>query len=175
MLIVKIIENNTMYSMHGLLLCLFSFLAEVILASFTSSTVSVYSSTNLSTNFFCTYNFQSKYLPTSHDLSHSHSQLLAFQINPLSHTPSSTNPLHLHLHLSSFQRYLLLQTLALNLHLHFHLSCHSMCLVSLVFDIRLNTLTFKFLTTSGTHILHMGIAIVTTTTTFTCFNTKRIK
>ena len=62
MLIVKSIENKTMHSVQELHLCLFSFLAEcssiecnsieVILASFTSSTVSVHSSTNLSTNFF---------------------------------------------------------------------------------------------------------------------------
>ena len=38
--------------------------------------------------------------------------------NPLSHTPLSINSLHSHLHLSSFQRCLLLQTLAFSLHLH---------------------------------------------------------
>ena len=69
----------------------------------------------------------------------------------MSHTPLSINYLHSHLHLSSFQRCLLLQTLASNLHLHLHVSCDSLCLVSLVLDIRLNTLTFKFLTTSETH------------------------
>ena len=68
---------------------------------------------------------------------------------PLLHI--SINSLHAHLHLSSFQHCLLLQLLASNLHLHLHVSCHSMCLASLVLDIKLNTLTFKFLTTSGTH------------------------
>ena len=58
MLIVKIIENNTMYNVQE---DLNTFLgsAKVILASFTSSTISVHSSTNLSTDFFYTYNFQS--------------------------------------------------------------------------------------------------------------------
>ena len=87
MFIVKIIENNTMYSVQELHLCLFSFSARVILASFTSLLVSVHSSTSLSANFFLHLQFlQSKYSPISHDLSHLHSQLLGFQINPLSHT-----------------------------------------------------------------------------------------
>ena len=136
MLIVKIIESNTMYSVQELHLCIFSFSVEcnsiecnsveVILASFTSSVISTHSSTNLSTNFFLHLQFsQSKYSPTSHDLSHSHSQLLGFQIYPLSHTLLSINSLHSHQHLSLFQRCLLLQTLASNLHLHLHVSCHS--------------------------------------------------
>ena len=57
--------------------------------------------------------------------------------------------MHSHLHLSSFQHCLLLQTLASNLHLHLHVSCHSVCLVSLVLDIR-------FLITSGTHLFAYG-------------------
>ena len=79
---------------------------------------------------------QSKYSTTSHHLSHLHLQLLEFQIDPLSNTPLSINSLHPHLHLSSFQRFLLLQTLAPNLHLKLHALCHSMCHVSLVLDIR---------------------------------------
>ena len=86
------------------------------------------------------------------DLLHSDSQLLGFQINPLSHKPLSIHSLHSHLHLSSFQRCLLLQTPASKLYLLLHISCHSMCFVSLVLDIRLNSLTFKVFTTSGTHI-----------------------
>ena len=85
----------------------------------------------------------------------SHSQLLGFQNNPVSHIPLSINSLHSHLHLSSFQRCLLLQTLASNLHLHLQVSCHSLCLVSLFLGIRLKMLTFIFLTKSGTQILHM--------------------
>ena len=107
--------------------------------------------------FLYTYNF---YSLTSHDLSHSHSQLQGFQIDPLSHSPLSINSLHSHLHLSSFQRCLLLQTLASNLHLHLHVSCHFMCLFSLVLDIILNSLTFKFSTTSGTHIFVCGSLIL---------------
>ena len=115
---------------------------------------------NLSTTFLLHLEFsQSKYYPTAHDLSHLHSQLLRFQTDPLSHTPLSITFFHSHLYLSSFQRCLLLQTLASNLHLHLHISCHSMRLVSLVLDIRLNILTSKFLTTSETHSFAYGLLI----------------
>ena len=141
-----------MYSVQELHLCLFLFSVEVILASFTSSTFSVHSSISLSSNFFLHLQFlYSKYSPTSHDLSHSHSQLVGFQINTLSHTPLSINSLHSHLLLPLFQRCLLLQTLSLSLQWHLHLSWHSMCLVSLVLHIALNTLIFTFLTPSKTH------------------------
>ena len=91
----------------------------------------------------------------SHALSHSHLQLLGFQINPLSHTPLSVNSLHSYLHLFLFQRCLLLQTFYSNLDSHLHVSCHSINLVSLVLDIRLNTLTFKFLQHREHIFLHM--------------------
>ena len=97
--------------------------------------------------------------PVSHDL-HSHPQILGFQINPLLHIPLSTNSLHSHPHLSLFQRCLLLQTLASNLHLHLQDSYHSICLVSFVPNIRLNTLTFIFLRTSGTHNFAYGSLIL---------------
>ena len=72
-----------MYSVQETHLYIFSFSARVILASFTSSTVSLHSSTNLSANFFLHLQFSTfKYSPTSHALSHSHSHLLGFQINP---------------------------------------------------------------------------------------------
>ena len=59
--------------------------------------------TNSSTNLFLHLQFlKSKYSPTSHNLSHSNSQLLVFQINPLSHITLLINSLHSHLHLSSF-------------------------------------------------------------------------
>ena len=77
----------------------------------------------------------------SHDLSHSHSQLLRFQRNTLSHIPLLINYLHSHLHLSLFPL------------------C-SICLVSLVLDIKLNTLTFMFLMVSGTYYLPYGSLIV---------------
>ena len=80
----------------------------------------------------------------SHDLSHSHSQLLGFQINPSSHIPLSINSLQSHRHLSSSHLCLLFQTLESNLHLHLQVLCHSISLVSLVLDVRLNTLTFMF-------------------------------
>ena len=140
-----------MYSVQELHLCLFSFLDEVVSTSFVSSLFSVHSSANLSANLFLhSRNF--KY-------SHSRSQLLGFQINPLSYTSLSINSQHSHLHLSSFQRCLSLQTLLLNLHLFLHVSCHCMCLVSLVADTRLNTLTFKFFATSGRHNFASGLLI----------------
>ena len=80
----------------------------------------------------------------SHDLSHSRSQLLRFQMNPLSHIPLSINYLHSHLHLSPFHLCLLLQTLASTLNLHLQALCDSACLVLLVLDIRLNTLTWEY-------------------------------
>ena len=43
--------------------------------------------------------------------------------------------------------------------MHLHVLCHSMCLVSLVLEIRLNTLTFMFLMVSGTHNLAHGSLI----------------
>ena len=68
----------------------------------------------------------------SHDLSHSHSQLLGFQINSLSHLPLSINSLHLYLHLPLLQHCLLLQTLASNLHLHLQVSYHFICVILVV-------------------------------------------
>ena len=152
MFIVKIIENNKMYSVQELHLLLFSFLAKVFLTSLVSLIFPVHFPIRLSTNILLHLQLeQSKYSLISQDLSHSHSQLLGFQINLLLHTHLSINSLHSHLHLSSFQRCLLLQTLSFSLHLHLQVSCHFICLVSLVLDIKLKTLIFKFLTTSGTH------------------------
>ena len=50
----------------------------------------------------------------THDLPHSHLQLLGLQINPLSHIHLSINFLHSHLHLLLFQRCLFLQILTSN-------------------------------------------------------------
>ena len=89
-----------------------------------------------------------------HDLSHSQLQSEGFQLTPLSQTILSTkSSLHSHLHLSLFHIYLVLQTAALNLHTHLQVLCHIICLVSLIVGIRLNTLTFIFLITSGMHSL----------------------
>ena len=96
---------------------------------------------------------QSKYSPTSDDLSHSNSQLLGLQIDLVTYTFISYF-LHSQLYLSSSQRFLLLQTLASHLHLHLHISCHFMCLVLL------NTLTFMFSMTSETHIFAYGSLIL---------------
>ena len=96
----------------------------------------------------------------SHDLSQSHSQILGFQINPFSHLPLLFNSLDSHLHLPLFQHCLSLQTFASNLYLHLQVSCHSINLVSLLLDIRLNTLIFIFLTTSGTRNFPYGVLIL---------------
>ena len=105
-------------------------------------------------------------------MSHSHKQLLGFQINPLSHIPFSTKSLHSHLNLSSFHFCLLLQTAAVNLHMHLQICCHIICLVSFILEIKLNALTFMFLIMSGTHNLSYGslILLQLPSTTFTYFN-----
>ena len=140
MFIVKVIENNTVQSVQEylhLFSYLFSCSPKVIFVILTSSIFSLYSSTNLSTNFFLHVQFyQPKYFPTLHDLLHSHSQLLVFQMNPLSQLTFSINSLHSHLHLSSFQRCLLLQKLASNLHLHYkvHAIVYILLHLSLILD-----------------------------------------
>ena len=96
---IKSIKIKIMYSVQELYLCLLSSSDEVILASFTSLTLSVHSWVSLSTKFFLHLQFsKSKFSLTSHDLSHSHSKLLGLQINPLSHTPLSINSFHSHLY-----------------------------------------------------------------------------
>ena len=160
MLVVKIIVQEDVHT--------FPCSNKVIPGIFTSSIFFVHSSTNLSINLFLHLQHSwSKYSPTSHDLSHSHSQLLLFQINHSLHIPLSINFLHSYLHLSLFHLCLLLQTLASSLNLHLHVLCYSACFVSLGIAIRLNTLAFKFFTTS-----FWSIDIIKTTAAFTCLNTK---
>ena len=53
--------------------------------------------------------------------------------------------IHIHIYLHSIIVYCYKHLL------HLQVPCHSIYLVSLILDIRLKTLTFKFLTTSGTH------------------------
>ena len=119
---------------------------------FISWIFSQHSSTNLSTKLFLHLQLLlSKYSRTSHDLSHSHSQLLEFKLNLWSHIPFSMNYLHSHLHLSSFHLSLLWQSLGFSLQLLLQVSCHIIYLALLVYEIRLNTVTLMFLTTSGTH------------------------
>ena len=43
--------------------------------------------------------------------------------------------------------------------MHLNFLCHFICLVSLVLDIRLNALTFKFFTISGTQTFAYGLLI----------------
>ena len=115
-----------------------SFFSSIFISS---SIFSSHSSTNLSINLFLHLHLsQSKYSSISNDLLHSKSELLGFQVYPLLHAPLSVNYLHLHLYLSLFQYCSVLQTTASNVHSHLHVSCHFMCLISLVLNIRLNTL-----------------------------------
>ena len=92
------------------------------------------------------------------------------------HTPLSINSLDSHLHLNSFQRCLLLQAFGSSLYLNLQVLCHSLCIFSLVLDIRLKTLIFKFFSNIRNTQFGIGIIdIVTTTTTFTGFNTIKKK
>ena len=132
-----------------------------MLVNFISLMVSVYSSASESTNFFLHLQLLlAKYSPILQDLSHSHSQLLGFQINPLLHTFLSINSLHSHLHFSSFHCCFLLQIIPFNLHMHLHVSYHFIYLVSLVSCIKLNTVAFKFFIISGVQILAYGSLIL---------------
>ena len=64
---------------------------ELILIKLVSSIFSLH------TNLFLNLQFSVfKYSPKSHDLSHSHLQLLGFQIYPLLRIPLSINSLHSH-------------------------------------------------------------------------------
>ena len=65
MLIVRSIEDKTMYGMQELYLCMFSDI-------FTSSTVAAHSSTNYQLIFFCTYNFHSLNTHQHHTIYHIH-------------------------------------------------------------------------------------------------------
>ena len=98
----------------------------------------------------CTYSFHSLNIHQYHMIYHIHTQITWIQNWSCTTCNLIKNSLHSNLHLSFFQRCLLLQTLASNLHLNLHISCHAMCLVLLALEIRLNTLTFKFLTISRT-------------------------
>ena len=142
--------------------------AKVISAIFTSSTFLVHSWSNSSTNFFLHLQFLwSKYLPTSHDLSHSHSQLLQFQTDPLSHTPLSINYLHSHLNLSSLSTLFIITN---PLHLIYIYTCtfHAILCVSFYF------MCFSFLQHQK-HTLYMDHRYCYNYAAFVCFNTKKIK
>ena len=71
MLIVIIIENNAMYSMQELHIFLYPFLPAI----FTSLTVSVHSSTNLSANFFLHLIFYNLGILQLHMIHHIHTHI----------------------------------------------------------------------------------------------------
>ena len=101
----------------------------------------------------------------AHDLTHSQSQILGFQIYPLSHTPLSIkSSLHSHLHLSLFQICLLLQKAEVNLHTHLQVSCHIMFRVSFTLYIKLIQIDIW-----ATHFCVWVVYINTTSTAYIYF------
>ena len=93
----------------------------------------VHSSISLPTNSFLQIQFLwSKYCPGLHDMSHLHSQVLAFHVYPLAQfiIPAKSS-LQSHLQVSSFQICLLLHTDEFNLQTHLTLSknCKLSCLI----------------------------------------------
>ena len=99
----------------------------------------IYNLNNLDIHqYYNIYHIQThKYLDSKHILYHIHLYQLILCIH-----------IYIHLHFNHFH----LQIILSNLHMHLQVSCHFICLISLVYDIRLNTLTFKYLTVSGTQI-----------------------
>ena len=98
----------------------------------------------------------------SHDLSQSHSKILELQKKKkkkkkffvtyaLVHKPFALPAAFI-----VITMLLLLKTFASNLHIHFQVSCHSICIFLFVLEIRLNTLTFMFLTIRGTRRFPYG-------------------
>ena len=153
MLIIKIIENNTMYNIQEL------HLSSLLPTIFNSSTQFHYTLPQVYQLFFSTLTIFIIQILTN--IIWFITLILTITGLPnISHTSLWIHCLHSHQHLSSFQPCLLLETLAPNQHLHFHVSCHFMCLVSLVFEIRLNTLTFRLFIISGTHIFAYGSLIL---------------
>ena len=71
MFIVKLTENNVMYSVQELHLSLFLFSVKV-LTRFVSSIFSVHFSTSGSTNFFYTYNLNNLNIHQYHKIHHIH-------------------------------------------------------------------------------------------------------
>ena len=65
--------------------------------------------------------------------------------------------------------------LASNLHLHLQVLFQDICLVSLILDIRLNTLVLMSLTTSGTYLAYGSLMSLQMSLAFIYKNTVRIK
>ena len=137
-----------MYSMQELYLFLCSFLLVI----FTSSIFSVHSLTSLSASFFLhlqlfiIYIFQNitcfiTFTFTITKILSKCFMTYTFINQFFGFTPTIIiNP-----------RLFFVANTRIKSNLHLHVSCHFMCLVSLVLDIRLKTLIFNFFT-SGTHI-----------------------
>ena len=121
MVIIKNMQNNTMYTIQEL----HSFICSFSLSIFITSIFSVHSSTNESINFFSTLTIRIIEIFTNI------TRFLTFAITntrikkyPSLHTPLSINSLYSHLHLSSFHRCLLSQIILSNLHIHLQVSFH---------------------------------------------------
>ena len=117
----------------------------------------VYSTTSLSTSFYSFHNLSTLQCHMIYHIqSHNYfsSKKILYHTHKHMHTHTYT---HRH---TLFQRSLSLQTLLSNLHLHLHVPCHSVYLVSLVLDIKLNTLMFIFYITSGIHNFSNGSLIL---------------
>ena len=128
-IIKKEIANNTMYIVQEFYILLLSFKVTLWMILF-SSIFSLHSSTNLLiSSFLYLQLLWSKFCLMPHDLSHSHSHTLGFQIKSFITFIFVNQFFNSHLHLSLFQSCLLLQTFASNLHLRLQALWHSICLV----------------------------------------------
>ena len=131
-LIMKNMTNNIMYILQEVHTCLWSFRVALWIISFLLI-FSLHFLADLLINSFRHLQFLlSKYCLMSHDLSHSHSHILGFQISSLSHLPLSINSLHQHLRFQYSNV------------VHLQVSCCFIYLVSLLLDIRLHTLISMF-------------------------------
>ena len=139
-----------MYSMQELYLFLCSFLLVI----FTSSIFSVHSLTSLSAIFFLhlftIYIFQNitSFITFTFTITKILNKCLmtyTFINQFFAFTPT----------IIIIPRLFIVANTRIKSNLHLHVSCHFMCLISLVLDIRLKTLTFNFFT-SGHTFLHMN-------------------
>ena len=156
MLIAKIIENNTMYNIQELHL----FLCSFSLAIFTSSMFQYIIQSVYQIFFFYTCNFYNLDILQYH---------MIYYIHIHNYQDSNYIPHHIHL----YQSVLYIHTdiyhhsNVVYCYKHLHLvyiytyTFHAiLCALFHQFLIRLNTLAFKFFTTSGTHVFAYGSLIL---------------
>ena len=111
--------------------------------------------------YFYTYNFYNLNILQHHMIYHIHTHNCRDSKEILDHAFLCQLILYIHicicLHSIFFYCY---KHLHLIYNLHLHVLCHSICLVSLGLNIRLNTLTCMFLMVLGTHNLEYRSLIV---------------